>query len=439
MTSDQLALLLDAPRPTFALPTTATDEVLELFGGAGGATTGLDILGMSVVAVDYDADACRTHRATGHATIRADLTRPVPLRTRGRFAGVWASPPCTAFSAAGKGQGRSMADRLIAAIEAEDWTPWDDVDPAVWLVLPTMAAILEADPRWVAMENVPATRPVMEACAKVLARRGWPSTMVAVLCAEEYGVPQTRKRCFLMASKTAMVPPTPTHAKYRHPRYKPLPVDPSVSPWVSMATALGWPLDYATGHATMRGTGMKDRHGDRPIRHAADPSEVISSKTRSWSVVMDRRTNSKDVDGARIPTTDVPSSSPAPTITGVGGQAVWKLHTNGMANDTVREQDQPAPTLVFGHNAAAWKWVSDHWQRPLHHLEAARLQGFPDDHPWTGTRTSIFRQVGNAVPPPLAAIVAGTAAGVDWRGPVTAYLHDLIHHHDTETHPCPDS
>ncbi|HOO89075.1 MAG TPA: DNA cytosine methyltransferase, partial [Synergistales bacterium] len=44
--------------------------------------------------------------------------------------------------------------------------------------------------------------------------------------------------------------------------------------------------------------------------------------------------------------------------------------------------------------------------RPITHREAARLMGFPDDFLFRGSKTEIARQIGNAVPPPLAAAVA---------------------------------
>ena len=38
--------------------------------------------------------------------------------------------------------------------------------------------------------------------------------------------------------------------------------------------------------------------------------------------------------------------------------------------------------------------------------ELGRLQGFPDDWIWTGTKTAQARQVGNAVPPIMAQLLA---------------------------------
>jgi DNA (cytosine-5)-methyltransferase 1 len=50
--------------------------------------------------------------------------------------------------------------------------------------------------------------------------------------------------------------------------------------------------------------------------------------------------------------------------------------------------------------------------RPITHREAARLMGFPDDFVFRGSKTDIARQIGNAVPPHLAAAMARTVAEV---------------------------
>jgi len=44
--------------------------------------------------------------------------------------------------------------------------------------------------------------------------------------------------------------------------------------------------------------------------------------------------------------------------------------------------------------------------RAVTHREAAALQTFPNNFVWCGTRTSIARQIGNAVPPALARSIA---------------------------------
>ena len=45
--------------------------------------------------------------------------------------------------------------------------------------------------------------------------------------------------------------------------------------------------------------------------------------------------------------------------------------------------------------------------RPITHREAARIQSFPDSFKFTGSKIEIAKQIGNAVPPLLAAQVAG--------------------------------
>lgn len=44
--------------------------------------------------------------------------------------------------------------------------------------------------------------------------------------------------------------------------------------------------------------------------------------------------------------------------------------------------------------------------RSISHWEAARLQSFPDDFVWCGTKIEIAKQIGNAVPPLLSEAIA---------------------------------
>jgi DNA (cytosine-5)-methyltransferase 1 len=52
------------------------------------------------------------------------------------------------------------------------------------------------------------------------------------------------------------------------------------------------------------------------------------------------------------------------------------------------------------------RYLHPQQDRPITHREAARLQSFPDTFRFAGSKTSVARQIGNAVPPILAEAVA---------------------------------
>jgi DNA (cytosine-5)-methyltransferase 1 len=64
---------------------------------------------------------------------------------------------------------------------------------------------------------------------------------------------------------------------------------------------------------------------------------------------------------------------------------------------------EPGPTVT--EKARSWTLHRASGPRPVMLAEAAALQGFPPEHPFTGSRTHRFLQVANAVPPPLAAAI----------------------------------
>lgn len=89
----------------------------------------------------------------------------------------------------------------------------------------------------------------------------------------------------------------------------------------------------------------------------------------------------------------------------------WELRPGSWADSPTSGRrrhtpDEQAPTLAFGKDTAGWQWVdpADPDQPlnvPVAHL--GMLQGFPEDHSWHGSRSTQLTQVGNAIPPALAA------------------------------------
>lgn len=366
--------------------------IVDLFAGPGGWDEGLRMIGRTdVLGIEWDESACLTAEAAGHRRLRADVSALNPRDCIGAE-GLIASPPCQAWSLAGKRGGEEdraacheLADRMAAGDDSTDWRDWtDDRSP---LVCQPVRWVRELRPEWIALEEVPAVLGLWEHLALIFRAWGY-HVWVGVLNAADYGVPQTRKRAILLASRTREVHrPTPTHSRV-----------PSMftAGWVSMADTLGWydgvsvVSNYSTG-------GDTSRPG---VRRATDPAATVTSKVGRNRVVMDRRTNSRAADGTLYPTPPVTLDRPAPTTTGKN-PPVWALRASNQANVTVRAESQ-----------------FDHGSVRVTVQEAGVLQSFPASYPWQGvarrtnSRSKQYEQVGNAVPPRLAAhVLAGVMGG----------------------------
>jgi DNA (cytosine-5)-methyltransferase 1 len=205
---------------------------------------------------------------------------------------------------------------------------------------------------------------VWAAIDEVLERNGY-TVFHGKLHAEQFGVPQTRTRAFLIARLDAQVRwPVPTHSRF-HLR-EPGRLDSGVKPWVSMAEALGWGMTHRPS-MTVTGGGS-DTGGSEPFGNAA-------RQGMSREIEADRWREKPEWCFNRPSTTIV--SSFRPDIVAAPGYR--------KAGDGPR-QNAPGSVRISVD-------------------EAALLQSFPVSYPWQGTKGKQFQQIGNAVPPLLAKAV----------------------------------
>ncbi|MDQ1010578.1 DNA (cytosine-5)-methyltransferase 1 [Streptomyces sp. V4I23] len=335
------------PRRVFALqPREHVSEIniVDLFAGPGGLDIAAVKLGLSVTGIEKDANACATRAANGLITWQGDVRGYAPREFSGGTRVLTGGPPCQTYTVAGSGVGRHALDDvlrcvdLMAAGKQLSSSELDELgDERTGLVLEPLKWVLQAlkdgDPYTaIVLEQVPAVLPVWQAYREVLADIGY-EVKCGVLRAEQYGVPQTRRRAILVARLHGKVElPAPTHRSYRKgvPRNE---GDPGLKPWVSM-------------------------------------SDVLTERDTPYVVVSNY---------------------------GSGGDPKARGR---------RRHDQPAATVtgkvsrnrVVGPGGREGRFTNE---------EAGMLQTFPADFKWSGS--DVAQQIGNAIPPVLAAHVLSAA------------------------------
>jgi DNA (cytosine-5)-methyltransferase 1 len=213
--------------------------IVDLFAGPGGLDVAAGWLGVPAVGIELDPGACATRKAAGLATVSGDVKtfRPADFPEARVLAG---GPPCQTYTVAGGregGAGRRALQKVLdlAGLMAESKNdkrkkaeveaklaqlakePGDKgrtglvLEPLRW----ALTAIEEGQPyEAIVLEQVTTVRPVWEAYAAILKKEGY-SVVTAVLRAEEYGVPQTRKRAVLIARRSGQATlPEKTHRPF---------------------------------------------------------------------------------------------------------------------------------------------------------------------------------------------------------------------------------
>jgi DNA (cytosine-5)-methyltransferase 1 len=323
-----------------------------------GLDIGLTQAGLNVrIGQDIDANCVDIMRANGHNAAAGDIRAIQPeqlLEATGLEKGepflVCGGPPCQPFSTAGKRLGIN--------------------DPRGSLFMDFIRMIDYIRPRFFIMENV---KGLMSAVVKQASKieAGNPNSKVSVLeivlaefeklkykttCgildAANYGVPQFRERFVMLGSRDGedIFLPVPTHFQtHQNPDYK----------WVTLRSAIE---DLEVAHGECVYFSEERMHYLRLVPEGGNwrnlPADLIQ----------------KAMGGA---------------YESGGGKVGFYRRLS---------YDQPCPTLVTSPVQKASMLCHPTQDRPLSVAEYVRIQQFPDKWIFTGSTTSKYRQIGNAVP-----------------------------------------
>lgn len=382
--------------------------IVDLFAGPGGWSEGIRRhLGLTDLGLEMDTAACRTRAAAGHHTVQCDVTRYPTAPFRGRITGSINSPVCTPWSRAGKRLG--LVDQPLVHQAVDDLANGRDTRAEILTACKDSQSLLAAEPmrwlhdlrpEWVAMEQVPDVLPLWKQYAIYLREWGY-SVWCGELNAADYGVPQTRRRAVLIASRVrAVAPPAPTHAE--HAEEAGLFGDQRAQ-WVTMAEALGWGATDRVAPTVTAGGGKTG--GAEPFPTQARQALVDAQERGAWAL-KSRRDSATWVETSGERRNRVPDE-PAPTFTAEAYRWSWERPAT-----TVCSTDRIAPPGHRDRSPSGESQFASPDTVRITVAEAAVLQSFPADYPWQGTKTKSFEQIGNAVPPLLAAHVVAAATGL---------------------------
>lgn len=208
-----------------------------------------------------------------------------------------------------------------------------------------------------------------------------------VLNAAAYGVPQVRERYILIGIKHEL---GRTHIEL------PVPIIDNPSNYITVKEAI---KDLARIEPTVAGMDETQKRKNCP---------VINSYFRKMVMVENYRDIHNHVCTATRSTAlkRFEKIEQGKNFHSLPDELKSSYENPGRTQNTIYKRlklDMPSDTVV---NVRKSMWIHPVFNRAVSAREAARLQSFPDDYIFYGTKDSVYQQIGNAVPPVLGRAIA---------------------------------
>lgn len=335
-------------------------NAIDLFAGCGGLSKGFMDAGFDIiVGVDNDQAALNTFvkNHNGAVAMKADLSKQETFDEIKRIAGnreidvVIAGPPCQGFSLTG---------------------PRNFDDERNQLYLAVIKIVKQYMPKAFVIENVPGMATLYKGQIKEEILRRFKSIgyniECKILCAADYGVPQNRKRLIFMGIRADIGSPVFPKPMFTSENYRTC--RDAISDLPSLKTEIGddvsvYEREPLTEYQRLMRGSCKVLYNHLGTNHTQMVKDTIA--------LVPEGGNYKDLPE------------------GWGESRKFHMAWTRLDGNT------PARTVDTGHR----NLFHYEYNRVPTVRESARIQSFPDDFVFTGTKTQQSRQVGNAVPPLL--------------------------------------
>lgn len=330
-------------------------KVLDLFCGCGGLSLGMENAGFKIaLGIDFWPDALETFKKNhkGSQVLCQDLTQIDFNLVKSKYLPdgvdvIVGGPPCQGFSISGKR---------------------DPNDPRNKLYISFVDSVEFFQPQAFIMENVPNLASMLKGKIRDNIVSEFESLGYAVsyakILASDFGVPQNRNRFFMVGMKSGIKFEFP---KKTHPDLKISCFDAiSDLPEDTLVDGEDYPVKILSDYQSLMRKNSTSVYNHQITNHS-DKTVSIISHVPDGGNYKDLPEKYKDTRKVNIAWTRFNSSKPSFTID-TGHRHHFHYEYNRVP--TVRE--------------------------------SARLQSFPDDFVFLCSKTSQYKQVGNAVPPMLA-------------------------------------